>query len=132
MNNNYKLIPTLLVTALLATGCSFIPTLDKPEPPVSTQYPIATAETNAPAADLPWKSFYTDARLQQIIGTALENNRDLRVAVLNIELARAQYDIQGSRLLPEVGAGANASRARSQLTGQYGDSYSVGLSLPSW
>ena len=132
MNNNYKLIPTLLVTALLATGCSFIPTLDKPEPPVSTQYPIATAETNAPAADLPWKSFYTDARLQQIIGTALENNRDLRVAVLNIELARAQYDIQGSRLLPEVGAGANASRARSQLTGQYGNSYSVGLSLPSW
>ena len=113
MNNNYKLIPTLLVTALLATGCSFIPTLDKPEPPVSTQYPIATAETNAPAADLPWKSFYTDARLQQIIGTALENNRDLRVAVLAIEKARAQYGVEQSNRFPAVGATAAGNRTRT-------------------
>lgn len=130
--NNYKLIPAVLVTALLATGCSFIPTLDKPELPVSGQYPIATAETATPAADIPWQEFYTDPRLQQIIGMTLENNRDLRMAVLNIEQARAQYDIQRSQLYPEVGVNAMGQRGRSQLTGQYGNTYSVGLGIASW
>ncbi|QNP50334.1 efflux transporter outer membrane subunit [Diaphorobacter aerolatus] len=130
--NNYKLAPTLLVAALLATGCSFIPRMDKTELPVSGQYPIATAETNAPAADIPWQNFYTDPRLQQIIGMTLENNRDLQVAVLNIEQARAQYDIQRSQLYPEIGASASASRARSPLTGGYVNTYTVGLGLASW
>lgn len=130
--NNYRLVPTLLVAALMATGCSFIPALDKPAMPVSEQYPIATAQTSTPAADLPWQNFYTDERLQKIIGLALENNRDLRVAVLNIEQARAQYDIQGSKLFPEVGLSASATRAPSQLTGQYANNYTVGLGLASW
>lgn len=129
--NNYKLVPALLA-AVLATGCSFIPALDKPALPVSGQYPIATAETSAPAADLPWQNFYTDERLRQIIGMALENNRDLQVAVLNIEQARAQFDIQRSQLFPEVGVNASASRAPSQLTGQYTNSYTVGLGIASW
>ena len=138
MNNNYKLIPTLLVTALLATGCSFIPTLDKPEPPVSTQYPIATAETNAPAADLPWKSFYTDARLQQIIGTALENNRDLRATALRVQEARAAYGIQRADMLPTLGAQAGMDRSRVpadlNLTRQplLGSQYQAGVGLASW
>ena len=132
MSNNRKLVPTLLAVALMATGCSFIPQMGKSDLPVVDQYPIATAATNTPAADIPWKSFYTDARLQQIIGLALENNRDLRVAVLNIDKARAAYDIQGSQLYPEIGVSANASRGKSQLTGQYANSYSVGLATASW
>lgn len=130
--NNKKLVPTLLVAALMATGCSFIPHLGETDLPVSEQYPIATAATDTPAADLPWQSFYTDQRLQQIIQLALENNRDLRVAVLNIDKARAMYDIQGSALLPEVGAAGQASRGRNQMTGQYANTFSVGLTLPSW
>ncbi|MPM29249.1 Outer membrane protein OprM [bioreactor metagenome] len=130
--NNYKLVPTLLVAALMATGCSFIPALNKPASPVADQYPIATAATTQPAADLPWQNFYADARLQQLIGMALSNNRDLQVAVLNIEKARAAYDIQGSQLYPEIGAAASAARGKSQLTGQYANTYSVGLAMASW
>ncbi len=130
--NKLKLVPTVLVAALMATGCSFIPTMGKTELPVSDQYPIATSETNTPAADLPWKSFYSDARLQQIIQLALENNRDLRVAVLNIEQARAQYDIQRAGLYPELGVAGSASRGPNQISGGYTNSFSVGLSMPSW
>ncbi|QIL82170.1 efflux transporter outer membrane subunit [Diaphorobacter sp. HDW4A] len=130
--NNKRLVPTLLAVALMATGCSFIPTMGKTDLPVADQYPIATAATDAPAADIPWKSFYTDARLQQIIDLALENNRDLRVAVLNIDKARAAYDIQGAALYPEVGVSASATRAPSQLTGKYTNSYNVGLATANW
>lgn len=130
---NKQLVPTLLAAALLATGCSFIPHLDRPAAPVATQFPDAGNAAGAVvAADIPWKNFFTDDRLQQLIGIALENNRDLRVAVLNIEQARAQYQIQGSKQFPEVGIGANGSRAPSQETGKYVNTYMVGLTMPSW
>ena len=132
MSKNKFLLPTVLVSALLATGCSFIPTMNKTALPVADQYPIATSETSTPAADIPWQNFYTDERLKQVIGLALDNNRDLRVAVLNIEQMRAQYQIQRSQLYPEVGANASASRSKSQLTGQYVNSYNVGLGIASW
>ena len=127
-----KLLTTALVTALLASGCSFIPSLDKPAAPVAGAYPTAPEAGTQAAADIPWQSFFTDTRLQQLIQLALENNRDLRVAALNIEQARAQFQIQSAAGLPEVGASAGASRSRSPLTGGYVNSYNVGLTMPSW
>lgn len=127
-----QLIPTLLASALLATGCSFIPKLDKPAAPVAASYPVATEAAASAAADIPWQNFFTDTRLQQLISMALENNRDLRVAVLNIEQARAQHQIQASKQLPEVGVGATATRGPSQVTGQTGNTYTAGLTMPSW
>ncbi|MFD2753295.1 efflux transporter outer membrane subunit [Comamonas terrae] len=127
-----KLIPTLLTGALLATGCSFIPKLDKPAAPVPASYPVATEAGALAAADIPWQQFFTDQRLQQVIGLALENNRDLRVAVLNIDKARAQYQIQRAAQFPEFGVAASVSRAPSTTTGQYVNTYMAGLSMPSW
>ena len=129
---NKKLIPIALAAGLLASGCSLIPALDKPNAPVAAQYPVATMAGEQAAADIPWQNFFTDTRLQQLIQTALDNNRDLRVAVLNIEQARALYQIQGSRELPEVGASAAASRQRSQITGGYANAFSVGVGIQSW
>ncbi len=128
----YKLIPTVLAAALLASGCSLIPQLDKPTAAVAEQYPVATEAGQQAAADIPWQNFFTDTRLQQLIQTALDNNRDLRVAVLNIEQARALYQVQSAQQLPEVGASASAARQRSQLTGQYGNAFSVGVGIQSW
>ena len=128
----YKLIPTVLAAALLASGCSLIPQLDKPTAAVADQYPVATDAGQQAAADIPWQNFYTDPRLQQLIQIALDNNRDLRVAVLNIEQARAMYQIQGAQEFPEVGVSAAASRQRSQVTGQYGNAFSVGVGIQSW
>ena len=128
----YKLIPTVLAAALLASGCSLIPQLDKPAAVTADQYPVATVAGQQAAADIAWQNFFTDTRLQQLIQTALDNNRDLRVAVLNIEQARALYQIQGAQQLPEVGVSASAARQRSQLTGQYGNAFSVGVGIQSW
>ncbi len=65
---------------------------------------VATATALAPqlASDIGWRDFFTDARLQGLIALALANNRDLRVAVLNIERARAAYRVQRAALLPSL------------------------------
>ena len=131
---NKTLLPVALAAALLASGCSFIPQLDRPAPPVAEQFPAAASQTagSVAAADIPWQQFFTDPRLQQVIQLALDNNRDLRVAVLNIEKAQAQYQIQRSSQFPEIGVAGAAQRTRSQLTGQYGNAFSAALSMPSW
>jgi hypothetical protein len=100
-NMNKTLLPVALAGALLASGCSFIPTLERPAAPVAEHY-LATDEQagTTAAADIPWQQFYTDPRLQQVIQLALDNNRDLRVAVLNIEKAQAQYQIQRAGQFP--------------------------------
>lgn len=127
------LLALALTGSVLAGGCSFIPKLELPAAAVPAHFPAAGEQSGATAAaDIPWQQFFTDARLQQVIGLALENNRDLRVAVLNIEKARAQYQIQRSALFPEVGIGATVQRAPSQSTGEYANVFSAGLTLPSW
>ncbi len=78
----------------------------------AAQAPVEPAQAGTEAAtaasvaawDIGWRDFFTDPRLQQLIAQALANNRDLRVAVLNIQLARAQYRVQRSELLPAVNA----------------------------
>ncbi|QXZ08946.1 efflux transporter outer membrane subunit [Comamonas sp. Y33R10-2] len=131
---NKTLLPVALASALLASGCSFIPQLERQPQPVAEQYSTTAAQTAGAvaAADIPWQQFFTDPRLQQVIQLALDNNRDLRVAMLNIEKARAQYQIQRAGQFPEIGAAASASRQPNAATGQYGNSYMAGLSMPSW
>jgi len=106
---------TLLATALAAitlSGCTLAPRYERPAAPVAGQYPSgeaygAPAQTQIAPADLGWRDFFQDAYLQSLIETALGNNRDLRVAILNIEAARAQYRIQRSALLPTIDGIAN-------------------------
>ncbi len=114
--------PVALAAALLMAGCSFIPTYERPAAPVPEAYRSApqgvAAQANAqPAAALPWQQYFTDARLQQLIGLALANNRDLQVAVLNIEQARAQYRITRADQFPTIQGGMTASRAPDTVNG---------------
>lgn len=70
----------------------------------------AKATDETPAPDLvPWQQFFTDSRMQRIISQALQNNRDLRIALLNIEKARAMYRIQRADLLPSISANGQNS-----------------------
>ena len=63
--------------------------------------PEAHADTGAPAAaDLKWEDFFTDGNLREVIQLALDNNRDLRLAALNVEKVQAQYRLQGAQLYP--------------------------------
>ena len=137
---NKKLIPTLLAAALLATGCSLIPTYERPAAPVPTVFPGDPAQPAGPAAaSVPWQSFFTDPRLAKLIDTALANNRDLRVSVLNIEQARAQFQVQRSALFPAVGltgsgsrSSPNAFQAFDSSLGSVSSQYSVNLGITAW
>jgi len=114
-----KLLSLLAITAVLLTGCTMIPEYTRPEAPIPAGWPSGPAykETLATqgeplAACLQWREFFTEERLQEIIETALQNNRDLRVAALNVERARALYRIQRAELLPTVNAAGTASKER--------------------
>lgn len=100
----------LLVVAMVgAASCSQLPKTERPESPVASTYPAYGAPgAGARAVDIPWRSFFADARLQALIGQALESNRDLQVAVLRIEEARAEYRIVRAERLPTVTGGASA------------------------
>ncbi|EWY37353.1 multidrug transporter [Skermanella stibiiresistens SB22] len=114
---------TASLALLLLGGCSFIPDYVRPASPVPEAWPVGAAYTTSSAArpgnggpvlaDLGWEDFFQSPQLRGLIQTALENNRDLRVAALNVEQARAQYRIQRSDLLPTLDAGGSLTRQRT-------------------
>ncbi|MGB3122873.1 MAG: efflux transporter outer membrane subunit [Pseudomonas sp.] len=103
-----KLMITTAGLAWMLGGCSLIPDYQRPAAPVPMQYPqggvysLAQAGTLAVKPD--WQQLFHDPALQQLIGDALLNNRDLRVAALNVEAFQAQYRIQRADLFPAVSA----------------------------
>lgn len=119
----------LAATAALS-GCSLIPQYERPAAPVPAVYSQAGAQGENTA--IAWRDYFTDPRLQQLIALALDNNRDLRVAALNLEQARAQFQVQRSALLPNLGGVASANRGNSQVTGELGTTYTVGLAVSAW
>lgn len=135
-----KLIPTALAAAMLLAGCSLIPTYERPAAPVPTTFPGDPAQpAGQAAAALPWQDFFTDPRLAGLIQTALANNRDLRVSVLNIEQARAQFQIERSALFPALGLTGTGSRsspnpyqAFDSSAGSVSSQYSVNLGITAW
>ncbi|WP_175873160.1 efflux transporter outer membrane subunit [Burkholderia sp. BCC0397] len=104
-----------LAAALFATGCTMAPHYKRPDAPVAQAFPSGGVYATQPAAKagarsangqaaagIGWREFFVDPRLQRLIEIALKNNRDLRVSVLNIEAARAQYQITRAGLFPTL------------------------------
>ncbi|QHI99138.1 efflux transporter outer membrane subunit [Xylophilus rhododendri] len=146
-----SLMASAALLALLA-GCSLQPVYQRPAAPVGAAFPAGAVYERQPgaaspegqarsadgraAADIGWRDFFADPRLQAIVGLALQNNRDLRVSMLNVEAARAQYQITRASLLPTVDGTASATRQRtptnlSSSGRNYSTVYSVGASV-SW
>ncbi len=128
-------------------GCvSLAPEYERPALPVAGSYPappslpasaalapgaIAATPADRAAVDIPWQQFFNDERLESLIALALQNNRDLRVAVASIEQARAIYQIQRADQVPNVNLGAIGNRLTNP-DGSITASYVVGLSLASF
>ncbi|MFT5933614.1 MAG: multidrug efflux system outer membrane protein [Hydrogenophaga sp.] len=121
----------LTVAALVLTGCSFIPTYERPAPPVPVLFPGQPSNAVGVEAELPWQQFVADARLRELITLSLANNRDLRLATLNMEQVRAQYQIRRADQFPTLNLAASGSRQPTS-SGGTSSSYSVGLALSSW
>jgi multidrug efflux system outer membrane protein len=158
---NRKLAPPtlsfLLPAAVLLGGCTMIPPYERPASPVPDAWadgaskkgdlvrakapggvPSDTPAQAPPAVELKWRDFFTDPRLRSLIDLSLTNNRDLRVATLNIEKAAAFYRIQRAELNPTIGVQAlgNKYRIPEKMTDKGEAStvsvYSVNLGLASW
>lgn len=140
-----RLLLLLAAFGLLIGGCTFAPEYIRPLAPVPDNWPQGEAYPPAAAdegeksvAELSWEEFFTDPRLRTIIAMALENNRDLRLAALNVERAHALYGVQRAELLPPVSAAAAGGKQRRSvdLIGS-GDSrtreqYSIDLGIAAW
>ncbi|MBC7956915.1 MAG: efflux transporter outer membrane subunit [Cytophagales bacterium] len=122
-----------LTAALALVGCtSLAPKYERPAAPVAAAF---TGEANTAAntaASIEWQRYFVDERLKRLIDVALKNNRDLRVAVLNIEQARATYGVRRADQWPTVGLGAAAQRGPSQITGNITTLYTVGLQVTAY
>ena len=138
-----KSLLSIAVAAFVLSGCSLMPEYQQPAPPVAAQYPQGPAYSpaqaaNQAAAEQGWEQFFHDPALQQLIQVALENNRDLRVAALNIDAFAAQYRIQRADLFPAVSANATGNRQRiperASQTGEAGitSSYSATVGISAY
>ncbi|MFD4836985.1 efflux transporter outer membrane subunit [Achromobacter sp. NPDC058515] len=133
-------LSALALSAALA-GCSLAPTYERPASPVGdhwSQAAAGAASQPSTAASLDWQSFVTDDALRKLVELALENNRDLRQALLNIEAARAQYRIERADRVPGINAQGSGTRQRVpgdlSSTGSAGvqSSYQAGVGLTSF
>ena len=120
--------------ATLPACTSLNPRYERPPAPVAVAYAPemtpATARGSEAAAEIEWQRFFADPRLKALIGLSLANNRDLRVAVLNIEQTRATYNVRRADIYPSVGLGATA--ARSPAAGTVVTSYAAGLAISNY
>ena len=135
-----KISALALAVALFNTGCASLePALPEADPGIQGAWPKVQAdEANADgaatvsAADVGWRDFLVDQKLEEVVARALANNRDLRVALLNVERARALYRIQYSARLPSVGANAAMIRGGGDRNPNAGESYSAELGLSAF
>ncbi|ATQ76477.1 multidrug transporter [Massilia violaceinigra] len=144
MNSSISSTLKLTVLAAVISGCTMMPKYQQPVSPVAaawptgTVYPAPAAAGATAAADIAWRDYFADERLKKLITLALANNRDLRVAALNIDKARAQYRIERAAQLPSVAAGASqsAQRTADKMSaggqGAVNRQYGVNLGVAAW
>ena len=145
--NRYKSIPLTWAAVILLSACSMAPIYQQPTVPLAPEFPANSAMSTAStieqwdvsaAKDLGWQQYFADARLQRLIELALNNNKDLRIAALNVETVRAQYAIARADRLPAIGATGSGGKARvaedlSTAGRSYiAESYNVGLGVASF
>ena len=134
----------ILASVVALSGCTLAPKYRRPDAPMPVAWPAGVAgetaaSTQAKAApDIPWQEFFSDSKLQQVIGLALTNNRDLRIAALTVERARALYNIQRGELLPSVNAVGTGSKSETPAdlssSGERmtSERYDVNLGIAAW
>ncbi|WP_066682097.1 efflux transporter outer membrane subunit [Caulobacter sp. CCH9-E1] len=111
----FRNLTLILLASTAVSACTLAPKYERPTLPVAQTWSTPTAEPagSVTAADLDWRQVLVDPRLQGVVDLALKQNRDLRVAVLNIERARAQYGVQRSTLFPSINGVLSEQRGRT-------------------
>lgn len=127
----------LVASLVVLSSCTMVPKYSRPEAPIPASWPDGGAAA-APGVAVQWQDMVADAHLRSVIELALANNRDLRVAALNVEKAQALYRIQRSELTPGIGVRANGEKYRvpermsDNDTARIVEDYSVDVGTLSW
>jgi len=124
----FRNLTLILLASTAVSACTLAPDYKRPTLPVAQTWSTPSAEPTASvtAADLDWRQVLVDPRLQGVVDQALKQNRDLRVAVLNIEKARAQYGVQRANLFPGVNGVLSETRSHTpSATSQTGQAVDV-------
>lgn len=146
MTNGQKTIGTKLsgltvaiAAAMVLSACSMAPKYQQPQVFTDGDFKYATqAQAEIKTHELGWRDYFTDPYLQELIGTALNNNKDLRVASLNVEAVEKQFRIQQAQRLPGINGNANMSRSRTAADfsqsgrANISEQYSVGLGVAAF
>lgn len=140
--HSLRAIAGVSVLSALLTACSLAPSYEQPALPVAAHWQNTGSADVRPdalhATAIAWTDFFQDAQLKSVIAAALDHNRDLRMATLNIERARAMYNIQAADQLPNLSLNGNGSRQRLPAdvnpTGRAGvnSSYFAGVGLAAF
>ncbi|SIQ23613.1 efflux transporter outer membrane subunit [Solilutibacter tolerans] len=129
-----KTLGLALAIALAGTGCATLePRLPEAQPQIPQSWPVpenGITPSATAVGEVGWRDVLVDPRLERVVAQALENNRDLRVAMLNVERARAQYRIQRAERVPAVGA--NVSMERTGGDAPTTDSFTASAGLASF
>ena len=130
-----------VAAAAALSACSMAPKYAQPQVETGS-FPAVSGSLNptgqVAATRLGWQDYFADARLQALMALALQNNRDLRVAALNVEAVRAQYAIARADRLPALGATGTGNKGRVaqdlSATGQsyITESYTAGLGIAAF
>lgn len=142
--------PTLLSVLIIGvmSACSMAPHYHQPKVEMAKTFPASYTNNQhagrVGAPDLGWEDYFADQRLREIISLALTNNKDLRIAALNVEAVRAQYVIRRADRLPALGASGDGGRSRiaqdlsgirdasGRQTSYIAESYNVGLGVTAF
>jgi multidrug efflux system outer membrane protein len=123
--------------ALMISGCSLAPTYQRPENVTASDWssiqgaatPDQEKTDQGLVTDIPWKTFFQSQNLQTVVQTALSNNRDLKKAVLSVQKTQALYNIERSKLLPDLNA-AGSGEYQRDFHGNSVEKYQAGLAMP--
>lgn len=143
--NEYKMrfrplapVALALAATIFIASCSLMPSYERPASPVAAQWPASAGLTEQPgkpsvqaAPTGVWQDYFTDPTLRHLIDIALANNRDLRVALLNIEQARAQLGLRRADQFPTLSAAVAGSRTATG-TGSFVNVYTAGLTVTAY
>lgn len=109
----------ILMTGAGLAGCTLEPRYVRPAPTIPQAWPVGAAYPPPQTSALPslsYRDVFRDPHLQAIIERALAGNQDLRAAMANVEIARAQYHVERAQLLPHIDATAGAAEDRQKIT----------------
>lgn len=134
---------SILLSLIILTGCSMVDTYEQPKLPVENSYPnhqekVSITASLTKTSEIGWKEFFKDPYLHQLIEISLQNNRDMKQAVLLIEEAQHQYNIQKNQQLPTITATADFNKIRSSqdltIPGEplISKQYNVGLGITAF